>query len=223
MFKGQGQYSIIENMEKTPLSLTVDEVSIQTVTDKINTYNFSGNVDLSQIKYLEELKINDEIYQTISYNISDKTATITLSKEININLDENTKYQVTFTGFNTNNWTKADYSHVEGSENSIEAEKAKYIHVEGQGHEITLGKLRCCHIEGEYSNVNKPQYIHVVGNGTKNENGEITRSNAYTLNRDGDAWFAGNVSVGESVETLATEDFVVNYTPLTKGERDNSV
>lgn len=36
------------------------------------------------------------------------------------------------------------------------------------------------------------QYIHVVGNGTSN----TTRSNAHTLDWDGNAWFAGDVYVG---------------------------
>ena len=34
------------------------------------------------------------------------------------------------------------------------------------------------------------KYAHIVGNGTSNEN----RSNAYTLDWDGNAWFAGDIT-----------------------------
>ncbi len=55
-------------------------------------------------------------------------------------------------------------------------------------------------------------YVHIVGNGTDDEN----RSNAHTLDWDGNAWYAGNVYVGSNSGTnkddgskkLATEEYV---------------
>ena len=44
-------------------------------------------------------------------------------------------------------------------------------------------------------NREKGKYAHIVGNGKKS-NGVVTRSNAYTLDWDGNAWFAGDVYVG---------------------------
>lgn len=56
------------------------------------------------------------------------------------------------------------------------------------------------------------EYIHVIGNGTSREH----RSNAYTLDQGGNAWFAGNVYVRSTSGTnkddgskkLATEAYV---------------
>lgn len=60
----------------------------------------------------------------------------------------------------------------------------------------------------------KGQYIHIVGNGTADN----ARSNAHTLDWDGNAWYAGNIYVGstsgtnkdEGSKRLATEEFVLN-------------
>lgn len=60
----------------------------------------------------------------------------------------------------------------------------------------------------EYDN----DYVHVVGNGSEDK----ARSNAYTLDWDGNAWYAGDVYVGstsgiirdEGSKKLATEEFV---------------
>ena len=57
-------------------------------------------------------------------------------------------------------------------------------------------------------------YAYIVGNGT----GENARSNAYTLDRFGNAWYAGAVYVGgdgtnynpETAKKLATEEYVQN-------------
>lgn len=230
MLKGQGQYSIVENIAATPLNNSV-EVGIQP-TDKINTYNFSGdislNITLEQINYLKELEINNEIYQVISCDKFLNNVIIVLSKEINIDLDETKKYQVVFKGFNINNQSNAAYSHIEGSENNIKSSEAKYSHVEGHGHEINRD-IYCCHVEGEYSDINDTGYVHVVGNGEKDEYEQIKRSNAHTLDWDGNAWFSGKVKIGgnhyqsTAAETLATENFVKTYIPLNKGEGKDSI
>lgn len=47
-------------------------------------------------------------------------------------------------------------------------------------------------------------YAHIVGNGTDNS----TRSNAYTLDWDGNAWFAGDVKIGANNDALATQAYV---------------
>lgn len=65
-----------------------------------------------------------------------------------------------------------------------------YSHVEGTG-SIALGENQ--HVQGQY---NIPDadgvYAHIVGNGSDHEE----RSNAHTLDWDGNAWFAGDVYVG---------------------------
>lgn len=63
---------------------------------------------------------------------------------------------------------------------------------------------------GQYWEVYKDYNIHVIGNGTDEDN----RSNAYTLTKNGDAWFSGDVYVhsnsgtnkDEGSKKLMTED-----------------
>lgn len=77
-------------------------------------------------------------------------------------------------------------------------------HAEGLG---TIARKSCCHAEGKYNIEDNPigaalgNYIHIAGNGTS----DTARSNAYTLDWNGNAWFAGDVTVGPNKEKLVTE------------------
>lgn len=105
---------------------------------------------------------------------------------------------------------RGDSSHAEG-ESTNAAGRAS--HAEGIG---TYASGTAVHVQGEY-NVSDPggDMIHIVGNGT----GITSRSNAHTLRRDGDAWFAGDVYVGsnggkdkdEGSKKLATEEYVLQH------------
>ena len=76
----------------------------------------------------------------------------------------------------------------------------------------TIAKRRSQHVYGEFNiadsegtaNYNRGKYVHIVGNGTADNK----RSNAHTLDWNGNAWFAGNITIGEDKKSLATEDFV---------------
>lgn len=70
-----------------------------------------------------------------------------------------------------------------------------YSHAEGNK---TVASGRSTHVEGEYNiedvpasgnTANRSKYVHIVGNGTSNNN----RSNAHTLDWNGNAWYAGTV------------------------------
>lgn len=52
-------------------------------------------------------------------------------------------------------------------------------------------------------NANEPnnEYLFIIGNGTNEEN----RSNAMTIHKNGDAWFAGNVTIGNENKKLVTD------------------
>ena len=67
----------------------------------------------------------------------------------------------------------------------------------------TIANGRYQHVQGKYNISDFSTYAHIVGNGADSEN----RSNAHTLDWDGNAWFAGNVTVGDN-KILATEDFI---------------
>ena len=115
------------------------------------------------------------------------------------------------------------YSHAEGfsteaSQNASHAEgnnttaSGAYSHAEGFS---TTASANYQHVEGIYNiddgaNGDK---LHIVGNGTS-----LKRSNAHTLDKSGNAWYAGDVYVGSTSGTnrdagskkLATEAYVDN-------------
>ena len=91
-------------------------------------------------------------------------------------------------------------SHAEGSGTQAIGNMS---HTEGSG---TIALTRSQHVQGEYNIIDsggqtsRGTYAHIVGNGTS----ESARSNAHTIDWDGNAWFAGNVTVGSSKIPLAT-------------------
>ena len=90
---------------------------------------------------------------------------------------------------------KGIYSHAEGQDTQT-TEEAIYAHVEGRG---TIANIPGQHVQGTYNKYedaegNPLNYAHVVGNGN-----EGTRSNAYTLDWDGNGWYAGNLDVTHKI------------------------
>lgn len=78
-------------------------------------------------------------------------------------------------------------------------------HAEGQN---TIASSDYQHTQGKYNIEDSSDvYAHIVGNGTSSK-----RSNAHTLDWDGNAWFAGNIYIGGTSQedamalTVATED-----------------
>ena len=60
----------------------------------------------------------------------------------------------------------------------------------------TISDSNAQHVQGRYNIPDKKEkYAHIIGNGTSEEN----RSNAYTLDWGGNAWFAGLMSAGDGV------------------------
>ena len=109
-------------------------------------------------------------------------------------------------------------SHAEGNGtkatgNSSHSENAETLasgvrsHAEGFN---TIAAGTNQHVQGKYNVEDaEEKYAHIVGNGNLN-----TRSNAHTLDWNGNAWFKGDVFVGENNQDdgkkLATEEFVTN-------------
>ena len=84
-----------------------------------------------------------------------------------------------------------DYSHVEGYSTIASGENS---HAEGY---YTKASGQQQHVQGKY-NIVDTSYAHIVGNGTS----ETSRSNAHTLDWDGNAWYQGKLSQ----EGTPTED-----------------
>lgn len=98
------------------------------------------------------------------------------------------------------------------SEGFVTTASGKASHAEGSG---TIAAGDGQHVQGTW-NIEDAESInmHIVGNGMDNDN----RSNAHTLDWDGNAWFAGDVYVDstsgtnkdEGSKKLATEEYVTN-------------
>ena len=129
---------------------------------------------------------------------------------------------------------EGQYSHAEGSNCTS---SGKYSHAEGdtsysvgdcshtEGYHTSASGIgshaegRYCNAQGEYQHVqgkyNIPdddnKFAHIVGNGT--DYAIDYRSNAHTLDWDGNAWFQGDVFIKgtsqDDGQKLATEDMVI--------------
>ena len=115
-------------------------------------------------------------------------------------------------------------SHAEGSNTTASGEAShaegyyttasgKYSHAEGE--ETTASGINQ-HVQGKYNiEDTENKYAHIVGNGTSN----TARSNAHTVDWNGNAWYKGNIYVGgdsqDNGDKVATERYV-NSTPRTE-------
>ena len=140
-----------------------------------------------------------------------------------------------------NTTASGDYSHAEGSDTTASgyishaegdlttasgyisraegyrtSANGDYSHAEGYW---TIAQGHSQHVQGRYnipqgdSKITRPSdYVHIVGNGSS----DTSRSNCHTLDRSGNAWFAGDVYVGstsgkdkdDGSKKLATEEYV---------------
>ena len=99
-----------------------------------------------------------------------------------------------------------NFSHAEGNNTTA---SGNFSHAEGNN---TKASSHWQHVQGKYNvEDTAATYAHIVGNGNNS-----TRSNAHTLDWDGNAWFASDVYVGstsginkdEGSQKLATETYV---------------
>ena len=92
-------------------------------------------------------------------------------------------------------YAQASCSHSEGLATTT---KGNYSHSEGR---YTIASSPAQHVEG-VANIEdtESQYIHIAGNGDWN-----ARSNAYTLDWDGNGWYAGSVEATAIILRSSTE------------------
>lgn len=88
-------------------------------------------------------------------------------------------------GYNT--LASGDYSHAEGS---LTKALGYDSHAEGV---YTIANADSQHVQGKY-NINDEEkiYAHILGNGVSVD----ARSNAFTVDWDGNGWFSGNLKIG---------------------------
>lgn len=119
----------------------------------------------------------------------------------------------------SNTTASGDESHAEGYGTKASGD---YSHVEGF-ETIASGDKQ--HVQGIY-NLSDTTSAHIVGNGTS----DTERSNAYTLDWEGNAWFAGDVYVHSTSGTnkddgsvrLATEDQLTDCVRLLISSKKNN-
>lgn len=158
------------------------------------------------------------------------TSTNTITVNNYENLSENNNYFYIYdrpdVGFTFLPYDSTSYSHAEG-QNTVATHSQS--HAEGLG---TIANGDNQHVQGKY-NIADDTSLDIVGNGKYSSDGS-KRSNAYTLDRQGNAWFAGEVYVGStsgtnkdagSVKLAKTTDIPTKTSDLTNdsGFIDNSV
>lgn len=118
-----------------------------------------------------------------------------------------------------------DYSHAEGAytvasgldshaEGQGSVAAGRWSHAEGNH---TTASVLGQHVQGEYNILDtegsiyeRGRYAHIVGNGTYE-----ARSNAHTLDWDGNAWFAGDIYVGGTSQDDASR--LVKFSEIPEG------
>lgn len=109
----------------------------------------------------------------------------------------------------------AHSSHAEGNQTIASASSS---HAEGY---YTLASSQYQHVQGRFNIEDKGDvYAHIVGNGM-----DDIRSNAHTLDWEGNAWFSGDVYIGGTSqangEKLATESHVATTVPTKTSQLTN--
>ena len=108
---------------------------------------------------------------------------------------------------------EGDNSHAEGNFTIVSGNNS---HAEGDN---TVADGNNQHVQGKF-NISDTTSLDIIGNGTDDDN----RSNAYTLDKEGNAWYSGDVYVGStsgtnkddgSVKLAKITDIVTSYNNLT--------
>ena len=92
------------------------------------------------------------------------------------------------------NNVNGDYGHGEGWDNEV---NGWGVHVEGIANK---GYGQAQHVQGMFNEIDyEGKYLHILGNGTDYDK----RSNAHTIDREGNAWFAGEITYGSGRKKVA--------------------
>lgn len=148
----------------TDAKLNKIEAGIDVVNKKVANVGGSGEVDLSG-------------YATL--NSPNFTGDISLGRKIDTTVGTNS------VAMGNNVTASGGYSHAEGNSTTASGD---YSHAEGCD---TTASSTNQHVQGKYNIEDTADtYAHIVGNGTSN----TRRSNAHTLDWQGNAWYQGKIS-----------------------------
>ena len=189
-----------------------DKVALQEKPDVVAENKVTA-ADMNQIK-----TVVNETIDTMPSNLKNGIASGSLRTAKST--EESDSYKLGQYAFAEGSWTKAsglsshaegysaiasgDYSHAEGygttAKHASHAEgegttaSGNYSHAQGYN---TIAKGNYSHVEGKLNiEDTENKCAHIVGNGKYND-----RSNAHTLDWQGNAWFAGDVYTGSTSGT----------------------
>ena len=197
---------------KISLSPYVTYKDLNTKADKEHTHN----------GYITKEVLDGAIAEvdTVKIDLDDFTA----SNSISINRNKYTVIGDYSTALGDNTVASEHASHAEGYETMAKGKGAHaeggntkasgyFSHAEGY-HTTAIGEYQ--HVQGKYNIADTTNYAHIVGNGSEDE-----PSNAHTLDWEGNAWFAGNIYIGEDNKELATKDYIDDEVLSVVGDRIN--
>lgn len=171
---------------------TVDKTTITTITIVISFNQGSRKVlaDLEKVSHFGIVfeDAPDTTYYLRKISVDTNSANSSINAIITVGFVENYDQFPTIEGTRqiqslTLYPAIGNYSHSEGSGLA----SGDYSHAEGIG---TIANGKYSHTQGKYNiEDTENKYAHIVGNGKS----EDTRSNAHTLDWDGNAWYAGKV------------------------------
>ena len=175
-----GNYSIEIHNNTFNISIYIDKINTSDTTDTFT--------DL--IIYEEEVKYLDNKYLETDLTLQNS---ISLGRIGDIGTGSSAiGYDVEASGYashaeGSKTTASGDYSHAEGSTTTASGVNS---HAEGYG---SKASSQFQHVQGKYNIEDKDRkYAHIVGNGA----GDAKRSNAHTLDWQGNAWYSGKVTTG---------------------------
>lgn len=228
--QAKGDYSHAEGFQTLSISEASSAHGIKTVAGLrgfvITNFNTTNNSYTLQT--VEGLAVNDvfslvfdeDIEEETCYNYGHITAIDTTNNIVtvdNFKYVSDAEYAMYLIAFNKPNIGDTDigkYAFAEGN-NTFAFGKAS--HSEGTN-TIVYGQDQ--HVQGRYNLKDITEsYAHIVGNGTS----DTARSNAYTLDWSGNAWFAGEVTIGTNKYKLVSEEKVGDLTQILTSEKTTLV
>ena len=205
---GVGVFTVVLTGEASALTYTVSNDVFLNGRSVDWIINASVSVSSTVVYGSTYSKITEAVIE------NDKIKSITLDKTLSTSAISSKTYYIYIP-----NKASGDSSHAEGaatvaSGDTSHAEglstlaSAKYSHAEGYQ---TVAASESQHVQGRSNIIDSSNtYADIVGNGTSS-----SRSNAYTLDWSGNAWYAGKVTVGaaptENMD-VATKQYVDNAT-----------
>lgn len=205
---GKGSHSEGGYGKWSNVQITGDSGAVEyTLTNPINIRNGLTTDDI--IKSASIMRNNNKILKVINATVEDNkiikfTLDSTLSSTDAINETVSFLFGNVAKGFGSHAEGEAVFAQGNGSHAEGLATQAQGIasHAEGRA---TISQSDYSHAEGKF-NIGG-NYLHVAGNGTDGDN----LSNAYTLDWQGNGWYAGKLTVGtnptENMD-VATKQYV---------------